>query len=172
MNKHDLENKALQNDEVLITREFNAPRELVFEAWSDPKHLKHWYAPEGAAITITKFEFRPGGEFVHSIHNDEMKGCFVVGTFLEISIPDKIVYELYAVDKDGKFAHPAELGMDPEWPSKATVSVYFEAIGNKTRVTLHHAVSLPLAKKTGAYPSWLSMLNKLEMRLASALVSH
>jgi uncharacterized protein YndB with AHSA1/START domain len=172
MNKNDVERNALQNEEVLITREFNAPRELVFEAWTDPKHLEHWYAPEGCAVTISKFDFRVGGEFVHNIHNDKMQGCYCVATFLEISEPEKIVYELYLIDKDGNFAHPADMGMDPEWPSKATVTVHFEAIGNKTRITMHHAVSLALAKKTGAYPSWLSMLNKLEMRLAGSLVSH
>jgi uncharacterized protein YndB with AHSA1/START domain len=171
MNKHDAERTALQNDEVIITRDFNAPRELVFEAWSDPKHLENWYAPEGCAVTISKFDFRVGGEFVHNIHNDAMQGCYCVATFLEIKAPEKIVYELYLIDKDGNFATPADMGMDPEWPSKAIVTVYFEAIGSKTRITLYHAVSQTLAKKTGAYPSWLSMLNKLEMRLAGALVS-
>lgn len=172
MNRQEAESKALQDDEVLITREYNAPRELVFEAWTDPKHLKHWYAPEGAAITITKFDFRPGGEFVHSIHNDEMKGCYCIATFHEIVEQEKIVYDLVVTDKDGKLVHPADMGMDPEWPLKAIVTVYFEAIGNRTRVTLYHTVSQVLAKKTGAYPSWLSMLSRLEMRLATALVSH
>src|SRR5688500_9659115 len=171
MNKHDVERKALQNDEVLITREYNAPRELVFEAWTDPKHLEHWYAPEGCAIMISKFDFRSGGEFLHCIHNEMVKDCWCLGTFLEITEPEKIVYELIIADKDGKPANAVAVGMDPEWPARTTVTVFFEAIGNKTRITLHHAVSSPLAKKTGAYPSWLSMLNKLEMRLAGALVS-
>jgi uncharacterized protein YndB with AHSA1/START domain len=171
MNKHDVERQALQNDEVLITREYNAPRELVFEVWTDPKHLEHWYAPEGAAIKISKFDFRPGGEFLHCIYNEVVKDCWCVGTFLEIVKPEKIVYELNIADKDGNPVDAVEVGMDPEWPPRTTVTVFFEAIGNKTRITLHHAVSLPLAKKTGAYPSWLSMLNKLEMRLAGALVS-
>jgi hypothetical protein len=86
--------------------------------------------------------------------------------FLEIVSPEKIVYDLTISDKNGRPQQPVDAGMDPDWPSSTTVTVLFESIGDKTRITLHQAVSLNLAKRTGAYPSWLSMFDKLENELA------
>lgn len=152
--------------EILITREYDAPRDLVFKVWTDPDHLRHWYAPEGCEIKISRFDFRPGGEFLHCIYNEKVKDCWCVGTFREIIKHEKIVYELNVADQNGNRANPTDVGMDPEWPPTTTVTVLFESIGNKTRITLHQSVSEKLAKRTGAFPSWLSMLDKLENELA------
>jgi uncharacterized protein YndB with AHSA1/START domain len=152
--------------EILITRTYDAPRELVFKVWTDPDHLRNWYAPEGCEIRISRFDFRPGGEFLHCIYNEKVKDCWCVGTFREIVQPEKIVYELNVADKNGNLVNPTDAGFDPEWPATTTVTVTFESIGDKTRITLHQSVSENLAKRTGAYPSWLSMLDKLENELA------
>jgi uncharacterized protein YndB with AHSA1/START domain len=154
------------NDEVLIVREYDAPRELVFKVWTDPEHLKNWYAPEGCEIEISHFDFKTGGKFLHCIYNKAVHDCWCSGIFREIVAPEKIVYDLTVSDKNGKPTRPVDAGMDPEWPATTTVTVLFESIGDKTRITLHQAVSQNLAKRTGAYPSWLSMLDKLENELA------
>ncbi|HYH13179.1 MAG TPA: SRPBCC domain-containing protein, partial [Thermomicrobiales bacterium] len=46
---------------IVITREFDAPRELVWQAWSDPDHVAAWYAPEGFTVPRIELDFRPGG---------------------------------------------------------------------------------------------------------------
>lgn len=158
--------KNTDQQEVLIVREYDAPRELVFKVWTDPEHLKNWYAPEGCEIEISHFDFREGGKFQHCIYNKAVHDCWCTGVFLEIVVPEKIVYDLTISDKNGKPQKPVDAGMDPDWPSSTTVTVLFESIGDKTRISLHQAVSLNLAKRTGAYPSWLSMLDKLENELA------
>ncbi len=160
----------IKSDEILITREYNAPRELVFKLWSDPKHLKNWSAPEGCEIEIRNFEFRPGGSFLHCIYNEAVHDCWCVGVFREIVKHEKIVYEITVADKNGQPANPVDVGMDPEWPATTIVTVVFESIGNITRITLHQAVSENLAKRTGAYPGWLSMLDNLETELEKNLV--
>ena len=154
------------NDQVLIVREYDAPCDLVFKVWTDPAHLKNWYAPEGCEIEIKHFDFREGGKFLHCIYNEAVHDCWCTGVFSEIVEHEKIVYELTVSDKNGKPAKPVDVGMDPDWPASTTVTVLFESIGDKTRITLHQAVSQNLAKRTGAYPSWLSMLDKLENELA------
>jgi uncharacterized protein YndB with AHSA1/START domain len=155
--------------EVLITREYNAPRELVFKVWTEAEHLKNWYAPEGCSIEIFRFDFRPGGSFFHVIRNP-VHDCWCAGVFREIEEPSKIVYDISITDQNGQPAQPVDMGMDPEWPATTTITILFEGIGNKTRITLHQAVSQNLAKRTGAYPSWHSMLDNLEKELTQALV--
>ena len=156
---------ATMEKEVLITREFDAPRELVFKTWTDPKHLERWYAPQGCRIEISRWDFRPGGQFLHVIRNEAIHDCWCVGSFREIITPEKIVYEMNVADAAGNLAEPTEVGMNPDWPRQTVVTVTFEAIGNRTLITLHQTVSETLAKRTGAYPSWLNMLDNLAAEL-------
>jgi uncharacterized protein YndB with AHSA1/START domain len=165
--------KTNNSEQVLIIQEFDAPRELVFKVWTDAKHLENWYAPEGCEIKIRKFDFRVGGQFLHCIYNDAFGDCWCAGVFEEIIEPEKIVYQLSLSDENGNPVETAQTNHDREWPASTLVTVTFEAIGNnRTRITLHQAVSLELAKRTGAYPGWLSMLGKLEAVLSAELVMH
>jgi uncharacterized protein YndB with AHSA1/START domain len=79
------------NREVNISRVFDAPRELVFKAWSDPEHLKKWYAPNGCTIDIFKFNFKKGGELHTCIRNPQYGDCWIKGIYDEIIIPERIV---------------------------------------------------------------------------------
>lgn len=154
--------------EVLITRSLQAPRELVWQAWTDPAHLSRWHAPEGCQITFTRFDFRPGGGFHSCIRNPSFGDCWCVGEYLEISKPGRIVYKMALADAGGNLVSPAQSGHDPEWPAETLVTLTLEELpGGKTRLTLHQAVQEALARRTGAYPSWLSMLDRLEADLAS-----
>ena len=154
--------KESTSKEVLITRVFNASREVVFKAWSSVDALTHWFAPNDCTIEFKKFEFRVGGEFHHCIRNPHVHDCWCIGTFLEIIEPEKIIYNIAISDKDGNPAQPSDMGMDPEWPAETLVTVLFEDIDGKTKLTLQQAVETALAKRTGAYPSWLQMLDRLE----------
>ncbi|WP_426624003.1 SRPBCC family protein [Leifsonia sp. McL0607] len=55
---------ATSDREIVITRRIDAPREMVFEAFTEVRHLSHWWGPEGFTATTQEFEFRPGGEWV------------------------------------------------------------------------------------------------------------
>jgi uncharacterized protein YndB with AHSA1/START domain len=151
--------------EIVIKRIFNAPRELVFKAWTDPEHLKHWYAPNNCMVLIRKFDFRVGGIFHHCIQNPKHGDCWAIGTYLEIVVPEKIVYTLAIADEKGNLMNPVDAGMDPEWPQETVVTVTFEEYEGKTKLTLHQTVTESIAKRTGAYPSWLEMLDKLAAEL-------
>jgi len=153
---------TIKDKEVHIERIFNAPRELVFKAWSSSEHLSHWYAPGTCSITIYKLEFKPGGMFQHSINMPDGTPCKCKGEYNEIIENEKIVYTLGFCDDDGNFV-PSAGKKEHEWPDLTTVTVTFEDEGeNKTKLTLHQTVSEELAKQTGAYPSWLDMLDKLD----------
>ena len=147
--------------EVLIRRTFDAPRDLVFAAWADPEHLSRWHAPIGCTIQFRKFDFRPGGEFISYLRTPANYECLCKGVYREIALPERIVYSIAFCDDDGNFVEPSVKGMDPGWPRETTVTVTFTEHDGKTTLTLHQSVSESLAKRTGAHPSWLEMLDRL-----------
>lgn len=150
-----------RSTDVLITRLFDAPRELVYRAWTQREQLQHWYAPNGCKVTIEKLEERVGGKFHHYITTRDGYDCWCCGTFLELIEPERIVYSLVRSDPDGNVATPSDVGMHPDWPIETIVTVTLEEVDGKTLVTLHQTVSEELARTTGAYPSWLEMLERL-----------
>lgn len=77
--------------ELVITRTLEAPRELVFKAWSESERLAQWWGPKGWDIEVRQLEFRPGGRFHYrlSMKDGEMWGLF---TYREIVAPERIVY--------------------------------------------------------------------------------
>jgi len=152
--------------QVHIARDFDAPCELVFHAWTSAEHLERWYAPQGCSIKFRLYDFQPGGNLRSCIRTPDGHECWCIGTFLEIVAPKRIVFTMIASDARGNAVEPADLGMDPDWPRETTVTVTFEDLGGRTRLTLEQTVSESLAKKTGAYPSWLSMFDNLATLLA------
>lgn len=155
--------------ELLIVREFNAGREAVWRAWSDPEALKRWHAPHGCTILFTRFDFRVGGGFHSCIGNPSFGECWCVGVYREIRKPERIVYTMAIADQNGNVTEPAAAGHDPQWPAETTVTLTFEEHAGKTRLTLHQTVSESLAKRTGAHPSWLNMLDRLAEQLSPSL---
>lgn len=155
-------------NEVHITRTVNFPRALVFQIWSDPEHLPRWFAPEGCGIHFTTLDIRPGGRFHSCVHTPDGKDCWCVGEYLEVKAPEKIVYNIAIADEEGNRRTSAEAGMDPAWPDETLVTVTFHALDdNRTEIILHQAAPADVARRTGAYPSWLQMLDRMEAALAA-----
>jgi len=103
------------------TRLFDAPRELVFAAFSNPEHLAHWWGPDGFTITTHAFDFRPGGVWRFVMHGPDGRDYRNRVTFEEIVPPERIVY------RHG--------GGDDVEPVRFRTTVGFATVGAKTRVT-------------------------------------
>jgi uncharacterized protein YndB with AHSA1/START domain len=154
---------------VVITRDFDAPREQVFRAWTDPAQLHRWFAPDGCAIEFAHIDVRPGGAFHSCVRTPDGHECWCVGEYREVVPPARLVYTMAVADAQGNHRDPADVGMDPAWPRETVLTVTFdEPAPGKTRLTLHQTVSESLAKRTGAHPSWLGMLDRLGEMLAGA----
>ncbi|HEY1172435.1 MAG TPA: SRPBCC domain-containing protein [Verrucomicrobiae bacterium] len=154
---------------VHITRLFDAPREFVFRAWSDTAHLSRWFAPNGCTIQFKRLEFRAGGSFHSCIRTPDGYECWCVGDYREITPNERIVYTMAIADERGQRIDPSTKGMDPTWPAETVLTVIFEDVDGQTRLTLHQTVDEALAKRTGAHPSWLQMLDRLDTDLAQTL---
>lgn len=79
--------------EMVVTRTINAPRELVFAAWSEPKHLAHWFGPDGFTLTTHSMEFAVGGFWRFIMHGPDGRDYKNAITYLEIEPPRRIVYK-------------------------------------------------------------------------------
>ena len=102
------------------TRLLDAPRKLVFAAFSDPKHLAQWWGPDGFTTTTHSFDFRPGGVWRFVMHGPDGRDYQNRVTFIEIKAPERLVY------RHG--------GGDDVEPVQFTQTVTFEDVGGKTRL--------------------------------------
>ncbi|MBM3526913.1 MAG: ATPase [Alphaproteobacteria bacterium] len=109
---------------IVTSRVIAAPRDLVFEAFTDPKHLAHWWGPVGFTTTTSAFEMKPGGGWRFVMHGPDGRDYENRITFDEIVRPERIRYH--------------HGGGDEVEPVQFRTVVTFEDLGgNRTRLTLH-----------------------------------
>jgi uncharacterized protein YndB with AHSA1/START domain len=109
---------------IIGIREFDAPRALVFSAWTEARHLAQWWGPNGFTTTTSSFEFRPGGVWRFVMHGPDGRDYQNRVTFEEIVPPERIVYR-----------HGGGGGGDDVEPVRFTQTVLFEDIAGRTRIT-------------------------------------
>jgi uncharacterized protein YndB with AHSA1/START domain len=130
-NQHlDRLGEQLEKMQTLITtRIFDAPREMVFQAWTDPKQLQRWWGPKGFTNPVCEVDVRPGGAI--RIHMRAPDGTVypMIGVFHEIVVPERLVFTSSALDGNG---HPL---------FEVLNTVTFAAEGGKTKLTVRASVS-------------------------------
>lgn len=119
-----VENSDMHDREIVLSREFDAPRELVWQAITDPKHMVLWWGPRGFTTTMEKMELRPGGIWKYIMHGPDGTDYPNHSIFQEIVAPERIVY--------------AHGGGKKGAPSVDFVQTWtFEALaGDRTKVTI------------------------------------
>jgi uncharacterized protein YndB with AHSA1/START domain len=105
---------------IIGIREFDAPRDLVFSVWTDPRHLAQWWGPNGFTTTTHSFDLRPGGVWRFVMHGPDGRDYQNRITFEEVMPPERVVYR-----------H----GGDDVEPVQFKTTVIFEDIGSRTRIT-------------------------------------
>jgi uncharacterized protein YndB with AHSA1/START domain len=91
--------------EIVISRDFDAPRELVWQAMTDPKHVVHWWGPRGFTTTIEQMDVRPGGVWKHVMRGPDGTNYPNKSIFKEVVKPERIVYSHGGGREGGKGAH-------------------------------------------------------------------
>lgn len=129
-------NQMNQNNEFAFvsTYELNAPRELVFQVWTQAEHIAGWFGPKGMTLRVISLDLRPGGMFHYEIKlpsGEHMYGRFIYGA---INPPERLEYITSFADAEGK---PIHHPLSPEWPLEIFSVVTFEEMDGKTKMTLH-----------------------------------
>jgi uncharacterized protein YndB with AHSA1/START domain len=109
---------------VVITRIFDAPRELVFKAWTDPKHVAQWWGPKGFTNPVCEMDVRLGGALRIVMRGPDGAEYPMTGVFREIVAPERLVFTNVAIDRQGK---PLLEGL---------TTVTFTDLGGRTKLTL------------------------------------
>ena len=154
--------------DLAVTRVFDAPRELVFGAWTEPERLKHWWGPRGYTVPYCEIDLREGGVFLYCMRSPEGRDFWGRGVFREIVVPERIVFAMSFADAEGNAVQATHYGMSPEWPLETLLTVAFEEEAGKTRVTLRYEGVPPGADRDGTRQGWSESLESLGEYLAKA----
>jgi uncharacterized protein YndB with AHSA1/START domain len=150
--------KSFAERELTITRVFDAPRELVFRAWTDPKHLAQWWGPKGFTNPVCEFDARVGGRL--RIHMRAPDGIVypMEGEIRELVAPERLVFSNIALDASG---NPLLEGL---------TTVTFAEQDGKTTLTLRTraaaVVEYAAAFLQGMEAGWTQSIDKLQAFLA------
>jgi uncharacterized protein YndB with AHSA1/START domain len=149
-------------DRMVITRVFDAPRALVWEAWTNPKYVMQWWGPNGFTAPVCKMDFRVGGKFLCCMRAPDGQEFWNGGEYHEIVLHEKIVYSMYFSDSKGNKVEPEHYGIEHEAIEGEHDEVIFEDLGNgKTKLTLLGNETMESAKNSGQLEGWNQLLDKV-----------
>lgn len=155
--KNDSAAANLADREIVASRLLNAPRELVFKAFTNPKHIVHWWGPNGFTNTIHEMSVRPGGVWRFMMHGPDGTDWPNKIVYLEVVEPERLVYT-HGDDSD------SDVG-------QFHVTVTFETQGQKTLLTMRSlfatAAECEQVKQFGAIEGGQQTLDHLEAYLAN-----
>ncbi len=147
--------------EILITRVFDAPRELVFKAWTDPGMLMRWWGPKSFTAPHCAIDLRVGGKYLFCMRSPEGQDYWSTGVYREIVPPERLVMTDSFADADGNVVPATHYGMGADIPLELHVTVTFEEFEGKTRMTLRHVGFPPGEMSDLVGAGWNESFDKL-----------
>jgi uncharacterized protein YndB with AHSA1/START domain len=158
----------MKDQELVIVRSFDAPRDLVWEAWTEPERMMSWWGPKGFTTPFCEIDLRVGGTCHSCMRSPEGKDYWSTGVYREIIPGERIVCTDSFADAEGNIVPATHYGMSAEFPLEMLITVTFEKDEGKTRLTLKHA-GLPLGDVDDCRIGWNESFDKLAEVLAKGL---
>jgi uncharacterized protein YndB with AHSA1/START domain len=157
-----------ESERMTVTRIFDAPRELVWKAWTDPHYIMQWWGPKGFTSPVCKMDFRVGGKLLCCMRSPDGQDFWNAAEYIEIVPHEKIVSSMYFSDAEGNKIEPEQLGIEHEAIEGAYDVTLFEDLGNgKTKLTFIGNEPMESAKNSGQLEGWNQILDKVADVLAS-----
>lgn len=127
-----------ETHDVVVTRTFDAPKERVWRAWSDPDQVRAWWGPQGFTSPMCRMDFREGGTTLVSMRSEQGWELFNTWTYRSIEPMDRIEFIQGFADAEGNPVEPAVLGLPPAIPAQVRHVVTLAAIDDAmTELTVH-----------------------------------
>ena len=160
------EHVAVQN-EVVIRRQFDAPRELVWKMWTDPDHFARWYGPFDFTVPVVEMDLRAGGSYLICLERLAPEGpskLWFAGNYLEIVENERLVYTDYLSDEMGRALPDPSDGGSENAPHVTEFQVEFQdaSTGTILMVTQKNTPS-----DSSAADAWKTQLDKLQAVIES-----
>jgi len=147
-----------KNIKLQLTRVFDAPRELVFKAWTDAKQFHQWFgaaACDGASLQSVKVDARVGGKYRLQVRRPDGEFFTTVGIYREVKVPKRLVFT-WAFEKDGSGDEYGEVE-----PPEMLVTVEFKARGKQTELILTHENFASFESRDRHEQGWTRCLDSL-----------
>jgi uncharacterized protein YndB with AHSA1/START domain len=142
--------------ELVITRVFDAPRELVFKAWTDPERAMRWWGPVEYPATQMRMDVRPGGTWRHCLTSRaDGRELWQHGVFREVVRPERLVFTF-------RWEEEGERGMEN------LITVTFADEGGRTRLTFRQVPFHSANERDGHGYGWHSSFDRLEALVGRA----
>jgi uncharacterized protein YndB with AHSA1/START domain len=129
-------------NKIVLTRVFDAPRELVWKAWTRPERLMRWWGPEGFTSPVCRIDLRVGGACLFCMRSPEGKDYWSTGVYRELVEPERIACTDCFADEKGNVVPASYYAMSGDWPRELLVTVTLQEHQGRTALTLEH-VGLP-----------------------------
>ena len=156
-----------QSQTLTITRIFDAPRELVWRAWTEPEHFMRWWGPQIFTSPTCEIDLRVGGKFLWCMEWPDGRRNYTTGEYLEIVPHERLAYTNCFADADGNIVSATYYGMPADIPLEMHVLVTFEDHDGKTKLPLTHA-GLPAGEMSDmTSQGWNESFDKLAASLRS-----
>jgi uncharacterized protein YndB with AHSA1/START domain len=140
---------TLADDELLITRTFDAPASLMFQLWSDVTHFQRWMGPEGFECPDMQMDFRVGGKYRGMIRSKDHGDNWFGGAYREIEPPTRLV-----------FTWRWDEGPSAEIETLITIT-FREHDDGRTTMTFHQTPFVSVERRDAHIGGWTSLFNKL-----------
>ena len=147
--------------DLIITRLFDAPRELVWKAWTQHERIMHWWGPRGFTSPVFKIDLRVGGEVFSCMRSPDGKDYWGKGFYREIVPFERLVMTDSFADEKGNIVPASHYGMGEDFPLEMLITVMFEEHDGKTKLTLRHAGMPAGPDGEGAEQGWNESFDKL-----------
>jgi uncharacterized protein YndB with AHSA1/START domain len=151
---------TLADDELLITRTFDAPASVLFALWSRPEHMKRWMGPSNFTCPEAEIDFRVGGAYRAMIASPQHGENWFGGVYREI-VPNRRLVFTFAWDNDG-----------PSTGVETLVTITFEERGDKTVQTFHQRPFLSVERRDSHVGGWTEAFAKLGAYAAKTAKEH
>jgi uncharacterized protein YndB with AHSA1/START domain len=160
---------AVAAGEALVVEwTFEAPRDLVWAAWTEPERFVRWWGPRGFTTPYVSIDLRRGGEILYCMRSERNGDIWAGGVFQEVDPPERLVFTDYFADENGNPVSPESYGMSSAFPSESLITVIFDDDGGKTKLTLTHTIPATAPEQAGAREGWSESFERLASELASA----
>jgi uncharacterized protein YndB with AHSA1/START domain len=146
-----------------FTRMFDAPRALVWKAWTTPEYVMTWWGPRGFTSPVCRIDLRVGGRFTYSMETPDGHVFYNGGAFLEVTPLQRIVWLWYFADEDGNRVSPARYGFPAEDREGNIDDMLFEDYGQgQTRLIFtRNDPTATIEEQEGAAAGFGQILDKL-----------
>ncbi len=159
--------------EFVISRVFDAPRDLVWKAFTEPERMKQWFTPKGFTGRVAKMDLRPGGTYHYCLVAPDGKEMWGKAVYREIAAPERLVWvNSFSDAQGGTTRHP----LSPGWPLEMLTTITLAEQGGKTKLTVVWVPIKPTEEERKTFDAghasmnqgWTGTLDQLAEYLAKA----